>query len=421
MVSRYTGAVSWLDRLLLRRAPVTETVAVDDLYRSLLLHVNPEPLYSSAVARFGEIAGCEAVALFLLDSERGDLCLHARIGTWPETFVDSRWAIESGLARWLAINEQPLLVARSREVVADLPEEQTRLIRESPTAVIVPLEAANHLTGFLCFGPTCDRRGWTEQRAGRVATLAVPAALAFEHAVMVQEAESRLRRLYRAERLATAGTLAAGMAHEVRNPLTAIRSGIQLVRDRDDIPAEAVEVLQEAICEVDRIDRLVGGLLMFARAPRASSSEIDLVEVVRRALALVEGRARRQGLTLVSELPAQQLVRGDPGQLEQVVLNLLLNAIEAIAGEGTVTISLAAPEPGSQVVLLVHDSGPGVDESLGEQVFDPFVTTKREGSGLGLPISSNIVRQHGGELSLTSLAERGAVARVVLPRRQEGS
>jgi signal transduction histidine kinase len=413
--------VSWLSWIPGRRQrrSATAAVAVDDLFRSLLLHVDPEPLAASAVARFRELAGCDAVALFLIDAERGDLCLNASTGPWPDLLVDSRWDRDDGLARWLSINERPMMVDQDAEVIDDLPRAEAAVLRASGTAVIVPLEAANRLTGFLCFGPTRSATGWTREATRRVATLAVPAALAFEHAALVREAESRLRRLYRAERLATAGTIAAGLAHEIRNPLTAIRSGIQMVRDQSSA-ADTSEVLDEVIQEVDRIDRLVGGLLMFARAPRASFGELDMVDVVSRGLALVEARARRQGLRLEAELPAQLPLWGDAGQLEQVVLNLLLNAIEA-SSDGRVTVSLAivGGEPGTQVKLEVRDSGPGIPAEHSDRVFDPFFTTKREGSGLGLPISFQIVRRHGGELSLTPAPGGGTVATVILPQARE--
>jgi signal transduction histidine kinase len=409
--------MSWIPR---RHRSATAAAAVDDLFRSLLLHVDPEPLAESAVARFSELAACEAVALFLIDAERGDLCLNASTGSWPGLFLDSRWDSDDGLARWLSINEQPLLVDQDAEVVEDLPRSEATVLRDSGAAVVIPLEAANRLTGFLCFGPTRAATGWTGEEARRVATLAVPAALAFEHAVLVREAESRLRRLYRAERLATAGTIAAGLAHEIRNPLTAIRSGIQMVRDQGSAADDTIEVLDEVIHEVDRIDRLVGGLLTFARAPRASFGEVDMVDVVSRGIALVEARARRRGLSLEADLPPQMPLWGDAGQLEQVVLNLLLNAVEA-SSDGTVAVSLTVTgsDPGAQVKLEVRDSGPGIPAEHSDRVFDPFFTTKREGSGLGLPISFQIVRRHGGDLTLAAAPEGGTMATVMLPQTRE--
>jgi signal transduction histidine kinase len=409
--------MSWLEHLRPgRRSAVPEATAVGDFYRSLLLHVEPEPLYASALARLGDLAGCDDLALVLLDPERGDLRLQASRGSWPDTLKEASWPAAGALARWLATNRRALLLETDREVVEDLPASEAAPL-EPEARVVVPLEAADRLGGFLLLGATARPGGWTRERSALLATLAVPAALAFEHAALVRERGDRLRRLYRAERLATAGTLAAGLAHEIRNPLTAIRTGIQVVRDGADTAPETAEVLGDVIHEVDRIDRLVGGLLLFARAPRATRESVDLADVVRRAALLVEPKARAAGVHLQTRLDASPRVEGDPGELEQVVLNLLLNAVEAVESDGGVELAVWS-EPvhgGARAVLEVRDGGPGLPAELGDRVFDPFVTTKREGSGLGLPISFQIVRRHGGDLTLAGRPGGGGVARVSLP------
>jgi signal transduction histidine kinase len=400
-----------------RRAPLADARVVDDLFRSLLLHAQPEPLYSSVLGRMAEIAASNTAALFLVDPETGDLRLQVARGGWPEALVSSRWPPDRGLSMWLSINDRPLLMSSDAAAVEDLPDRQTWLLQSSGAEVVVPLSAAGRLTGFLVFGPSARRDGWSHRLAHLIATLAVPAALAFEHAALVSEEQQRLRRLYRAERLATAGTLATGLAHEIRNPLTAIRSGIQLVRDRPDVPRDAAEILQDVINEVDRIDRLVGGLVMFARAPRTVFAEIDLGDVVRRSVALVRAQALKQGAAIELELPEHPvMISGDAGQLEQVILNLLLNALEAVPDQGRVEVVLATADDRdgtARVTLEIRDNGSGLTSE--DRVFDPFFTTKPDGTGLGLPISYNIITQHRGELTLESRDQGGAVARVLLP------
>lgn len=389
---------------------------MDDFYRSLLLHVVPELLHASALARLAELAACEDLALVMLDPERGDLRVQAVHGSWPEAIREASWFVDGFLARWLATNRRPLLLGKDEEVVEDLPVAERRVLAPWVEAV-VPLEAASRLCGFLLLGPTSRAGGWTDELAAMLSTLAVPAALAFEHAALVRERGERLHRLYRAERLATAGTLAAGLAHEIRNPLTAIRTGIQVVRDSDDTIPETAEVLDDVIHEVDRIDRLVSGLLLFARGPRSVREPVDLTDVTRRAALLVEPGARSHGVRLETRFDGPATVEGDPGELEQVVLNLLLNAVEAIecGGEVVLEVWFEQQTDGERAVLEVRDTGPGLPVELGDRVFDPFVTTKREGSGLGLPISFQIVRRHGGDLSLSGRPEGGTVARVNLP------
>jgi signal transduction histidine kinase len=391
-----------------------DSVLLDDFYRSLLVHREPGPLYASVLARLAEIAGCREAALFLVEPTRGDLRLHAGLGGWREALGDARFDLERGLGRWLAVNERPLLLERQREVVEDLPAAESALLDLAGVAAVLPLAAASRLTGLIALGRS--GRGWDVALAGRLAMLAVPAALAFEHAALVRDEEQRLRHLYRAERLATAGTIAAGLAHEIRNPLTAVRTGVQILRDREDIPSDACALLGEVVHEVDRIDRLVESLLLFARAPRAARQRVDLADLARRSVSLLAARARKGGVTMtVSAPPAPVLVSGDPGELEQVALNLLINAVEAHAG----SVEVAVTAEGSVATLEVRDRGPGISGDLLDRVFEPFFTTKVDGSGLGLPISFAIVRRHGGELTLENAAGGGALARVSLPRSEE--
>ncbi len=393
-----------------------------DFYRSLLLHVDVEPLKASILSRITEITGCRCAALVLLDAARGDLTCAAASGPWPEPFLEASWRSDRGLCRWLAINERPLAPLRDLDIVADLPPDEAALLADAAVELVVPLEAASHLTGFLCLGPIPAGQG---ESSGLVATLAVPMALALEHAALVKEEERRLQHLYRAERLATAGTIAAGLAHEIRNPLTAIRSGVQLLAGRRDVPPDAAEVMADVIHEVDRINHLVDSLLMFARAPRAALQPVDVRDVARRAVALVEPQARKAGVTLQVELgTSPAVVDGDAGELEQVVLNLILNAVQATpAGTAPVTVGagITGTAPHRRAAVTVRDHGPGLAPDLVERIFDPFFTTKADGSGLGLPISYAIVRRHRGELTVTNGApeEGGVHARVHLPLRKD--
>lgn len=395
---------------------------MDDFYRSILLHVEPEPLHASVLARLEEITGCSRHALFLLDARRGDLRCYAHLGAWPPSLLASRWRTGQGLARWLSVNETPLRRDRHAPVLEDLPPREVGILTEAAVALVAPLVAAGRLTGFIAMGEPAGRPEWSDEGVSRVATLAVPAALAFEHAALVREEERRLRHLYRAERLATAGTIAAGLAHEIRNPLTAVRSGVQILAGRGDMPADAAELLGDVIQEVDRIDRLVESLLIFARAPRSGLRPVDLADIVRRTASLLASRAREQGTLLDVDLPnCPVVVAGDPGELEQVALNLAINALDAAGTQGRVTLALATTgaDDAPAAVLSVHDTGPGMSPADAERAFDPFFTTKPEGSGLGLPISFAIVRRHDGDLTLENGAEGGAVARIVLPLSPE--
>ena len=224
-----------------------------------------------------------------------------------------------------------------------------------------------------------------------------------------------MRRLYRAERLAVAGELAAGAAHEIRNPLTAIRSTIQYLHETLPADHPGRDDASGLLEEVDRINEIVEGLLSFARPREAVFVPLDAAEVLRQSLGLVAGRARKQGLEVATEIAGAVPLVGDESLLKQLFLNLLLNAIQAMPDGGTLTVRAsalpwargrargAAPETGGALIEIA-DTGPGIPEDVLDKVFDPFFTTKASGTGLGLSICYGIAERHRGEIELLSPA-----------------
>lgn len=223
--------------------------------------------------------------------------------------------------------------------------------------------------------------------------------------------------LVRSERLATVGRLAAGLAHEVGNPLGAISGYVEIARAR--LPAGADPDLHDAVARIaeaaTRIDATIRGLLDFARPSPSSIVPLDLAPVLEATvrLARVQSRFRHVEVTLALP-PTLPRVLADERQLSQVLLNVLLNAGDAMAGEGRVTVSAAAH--GEMVEVALADQGPGVAPDHLPRLFDPFFTTKDpgEGTGLGLAISHRIAESLGGALSAENAPGGGAVFRLRL-------
>ena len=222
------------------------------------------------------------------------------------------------------------------------------------------------------------------------------------------------------------GQLAAGVAHEIRNPLTAIRSTMQYLAQGLDGDGER-ELVGELLSEVDRINGTIGGLLSLSRTGELRLVEIDLAEPLGRALQLVKAHANGQGIALEASPGAGAFrVVGDAGQLEQMFLNLLLNAVQAMPGGGRITVSVAPCRPhltesaAPWVEVRIADTGPGIAPDHLRRVFDPFFTTKRDGTGLGLAICHGVVEQHRGEIRLESEEGVGTTALIRLPLLEEG-
>jgi signal transduction histidine kinase len=240
--------------------------------------------------------------------------------------------------------------------------------------------------------------------------------LADQRAQTLREKELQLAQ---GERLAAAGTLAAGLAHEINNPIAFVLANLNhlgALRKENDSEAEIEEVLLETQEGVARLRAIVDDLLRLARTGDRISEPVQLARVVESVLPIVRHEARGR-VRIETSLAYAPLVNGDPGRLGQVVLNLIQNAIHALTASersGTVRVSVAAVAAG--VELLVADDGPGIPDHVLPRIFEPFFTTKRngEGTGLGLAVAGEIVSRHGGTIEVETSAG-GTRFRVTLP------
>jgi len=224
--------------------------------------------------------------------------------------------------------------------------------------------------------------------------------------------------LVRSDKLASIGTLAAGVAHEINNPLTAIKMNLGSLRDRIT-DAQARRVLEMQDKAVDRIARIVSGLRAYARADSEAVQPFDVHAVVAETLALIEPLMKKSGHQVETRLASQQpLVAGSPGKLQQVLMNLVTNARDALDEAGQPgRIILETRDLGERFELRVIDDGPGIPAEVLPRIFDPFFTTKPvgKGTGLGLAICHSIVEGMGGALSAESLPGQGACFILELP------
>lgn len=227
--------------------------------------------------------------------------------------------------------------------------------------------------------------------------------------------------LARREKLASLGLLAAGVAHEIRNPLTAIKAAIflQLKKAPPGSPDRADLDLVSG--EINRLEHIVRDFLQFARPAEPRLAEVDAGRLLRQVQTLMTPQLAAAGINLVLEPPLPLHVRIDAEQIEQVLINLVQNAAEAIGHGGTVTLRArreCQPLGGRErdvVVLEVGDTGPGIPPEIEKRLFDPFFSTKRGGTGLGLSIGARLVEQHGGVIRHASQIGQGTTFGIVLP------
>ena len=253
------------------------------------------------------------------------------------------------------------------------------------------------------------------QLAARLLPEADPPQVLFLGRDMTSEREMRAR-LAETERLAAVGELVAGVAHEVNNPLCTISAFAQLLQRDDGLAEEQRESIDVICSETQRASQVLRDLLTFARRSEGENATIQLNDLLERTMRLrvyeMDSLGIRAEYDFASDLP---LTRGDPRQIQQVVLNLVMNAIQAMEPMGGGTLRLRSFAENGRVVLEVSDTGRGIPEPARAHVFEPFYTTKRSGTGLGLSVSYGIVASHGGEISIVETGESGTTFRISFP------
>ena len=247
--------------------------------------------------------------------------------------------------------------------------------------------------------------------------------LAEAHRQLVAETETRLdlaRQVRQAEQLAVAGRIASEVAHEIGTPLNIISGRAEYVL-RELAPEDPKAIhLRTIVAQIDRISGIIASLLDLVRPRKPEIQDVRVAPLVTAVRELLQPTARRAGLVVSAELASELTVRADPNQLQQVVINLLVNAIEATPAGGRVAVRARAARLGDGqpgVELEVADSGTGIRREDVPRVFDPFFTTKPpgKGTGLGLAICRDIIREHGGSIELQSEVGAGTTVRVWLP------
>ncbi len=237
----------------------------------------------------------------------------------------------------------------------------------------------------------------------------------------VDELRATERQLIRSGRLGALGELTAGLAHEIKNPLHAMRGTAEIVRDALDQGTDERRMQELHIDEIDRLTGVLERFLEFARPTDPVLVEVDLRGVAERVAELIAAQGRRDGIGVDASLPDRPLVvQGDPDQLIQLGLGIALNGLQAMRDlEGDRRLSIRLREetrgPRTYRVLAVRNNGPPIPDELRERIFDPFVTTREGGTGLGLPVAARIADSHGGFVEVHNLDPEGVEFLVLLP------
>ena len=411
-----------LERALFRkRVDYRETLLRSS--RDMVSIVDIKALSAKLVQTVGKSLGIEKVSLLLDNATNGSFHLEASAGLNLEQSEHVSLSREGPLVQLLQQRKEPI-VREELEWVPVGPETPQTVVTMAKLCaeISLPIISKGKLIGILNLGQKEDKTIYSNEDLELLATLANQAAIAIENARLYENLKQSQDTLRRADRLSSLGLLTAGLAHEIRNPLVAIRTFTQLLPERYD-DAEFREGFQGlALKEVDRICGLINDLLSFARPSKPNVAPENVNDVVENIARILETQAKEKGVVILREfgenLPKIWI---DREQMKQVFMNLILNAIQAMREGGSINISSrsisrnGAEPAGDFVQVEIRDTGVGIPEENLQHIFDPFFTSKDEGSGLGLAVSHQIVQEHGGFVTVESQVGKGTAFFVHVP------
>ncbi len=397
-----TGALLVWDNEV-RRLPRDAVRLLTILAQSAALAIENARLFAQMRARLEEISSMKAFTDMVLTNMATGILVMDREGVVqlanPEALRVFR---EAGLLGPDAAAEGQR--AECFGALGEIALESMRLCQERAPEV---MELGDRLVDVVC-SPLRDNHGG----AGGAAVL-------FRDVTDRKHLEAQL---LQAEKLALVGELAAGAAHEIRNPLTCIRGFIQLLRVPGQSGDAFSQYLDIVLGEIDRIEGIVRDLLEMARPPDLRLHPEDLNQLVSDVCRLHFAEAARRGVTLRWHLcPGLPPAMVDAPRMKQVLVNIVRNALEAVGSGGNVEVSTEHLADCHQLAVKVKDDGPGISPAIRDRIFNPFFTTRPKGTGLGLSVSYGIVRNHGGHIEVENGTSGGAVFRVLLPvARRDG-
>ncbi|MBL8601805.1 MAG: two-component system sensor protein [Myxococcales bacterium] len=369
-----------------------------------------------------------SASLYLVDAERKGLERVTSVGPNAVTHLEVaslRTLVELAHPSGAVARDTLLREAEDRNELGETREaerlaECARLLHELHAGVGLPIESdSGDLLGLLTMDDDRVRDAFSQDEIATLRALGTQCAIVIEN--------SRLHaRIKERDRLAALGEMAAGLAHEIRNPLGGIKGAAQFIQGNAPADMPQREFLDIIVEEVGRLDRVVRSFLDYARPYQGNPAPLDVNDSVERALKLV-ATDLPENIELYRDLATDlPQVKMDAEHLRQVLLNLIRNALDAMQGRGTLTVrTLVRPlgtfvtkesERGPELVEIhVKDTGPGIDASIRANLFIPFFTTKQQGTGLGLPICQRLVESVGGRIDVRASDKHGTTFAVVLP------
>jgi two-component system sensor histidine kinase HydH len=401
----------WIDRFFYMER-VRFRTKLSEFSRILTELVDLDEVAKTTVHFITQTFHVDSVTFFFLRSE--DEEYRTIFGTPADR--EMKYSTQTLFVKGIESNERPVDLEHLRESRRDM-EEIDDLI-EKGWVVVAPFFLKERLSGFILLGRKRNQKDYTQEELELLGAFLNQTALAVSRSLIFRDMSLKDKQIMQAEKMAAIGELAAGIAHEIRNPLGIITGSAETVRKHDHpkIRAEMVDYILE---ESNRINGLISTFLDFARPREPKLVRCDLREVLEKTLFLLSPRAKTLGIEIKKEIPIQPiLVSADPEQMRQAFMNLGVNALEAMPQGGLLRVKVTE---GMMDGLFIQfsDTGKGIPREMRPKIFDPFFTTKEGGTGLGLFIAHQIITKHGGDIVFQGGEKGGSIFTISLPLRKE--
>ena len=403
------------------RKPTQSDNLLAEFEDTLMLIVDPEQLTNNLLSKLKELISVEKAFVYLVNQSESSrtIFLVDKVSEGASRLPDL--TTNSRIAQWFRANRQILFFEGDKEVINYLSSELQPFLDLSVNLAF-PLISMDRLIGivFLHIG----QEPLNKIQIANLQVLGKQAGLAFENALLFKERLRQNERMFRAEQLATMGQFAAGIAHELRNPLTAIRSTIQYLASDFAEDTDQKRLAHDILGEVDRLNNIVGNLLSLAQPAESNPEEINIPQEIERCLNLIEAKAKSQNVKLQTDFENNlPKLTFDPAEFRQLLLNVVMNALQAMPEGGTISIKTHQLTEGgpnytsgfNRLLIQVEDEGAGIVSDLHDKVFEPFFTTKAGGTGLGLAICNSIVKRYNGEIWVKKAKSGGTEVNIALP------
>ena len=394
-----------------RKSAEDETL-LTEFEDSLMLIVDPEQLTNNLLGKLQGLMDVEKAFVYLADRSESSRSFYLV----DKAGQGNNWlpalATNGIIAQWFRANRQ-MLFFEDNEEVTDYLRGELQPFLDLGVNLACPLISMDRLIGIvflhLSQGPL------NKVQTANLQVLSRQASLAFENALLFKERLRQNERMFRAEQLATMGQFAAGIAHELRNPLTAIRSTVQYLENEFDQGTDQRKLAHDILDDVDRLNNIVDNLLSLAQPAESNPEEIDVRQEIEWCVNFIEAKAKSLDIKLETDFEKDlpKLIF-DPGEFRQVLLNVMMNGLQSMPGGGLLLIKVYCIADHERIMIQIEDEGSGIPKDLRQKVFEPFFTTKAGGTGLGLAICNSIVKRYNGEIWIEQAKGGGTDVKVSL-------